>query len=199
MKSKISICPVIRILLITVFSAISSYCLAIVMYGRSVVYDRPTIRTAILMLILCFIVSMMIVRSRVKSREMLFKKYADVVHVTKHRLFGLLICCVFLFACAFYLNHCAGGYATIYVNKINNALHDWNSPMLRLLFCALPVWFTTPQLSATFIDIKDLHVLQVPGIITLVLASACFVMVMRSISFQRRLLIFKEVSNDTNS
>ena len=199
MKSKISVFPVIRILLVTVLSAISSYCLAIMLYGRSVVYDRPTIRTAILTFLICLIISTQIIQSRVKSREMLFQKYSDVVHVTKHRLIGLLICGAFLFVCAFYLNHCACDYATVYVTKINNALHDWNSPMLRLLFCALPVWFTTPQLSATFIDIKDLHMLQVPGVISLVLASACFVIVMRSISFQRRLLMFKEVSDDTDS
>ena len=192
-----NVATIMRIIVATINTMLTYYCLSVLLLSKLLVYDKPVVRTAIVLLLVIVFVNACVLQSKVRSYDELMHKYSDVVHIRKQDFIALIICMFTSFALGFYFNHCAKGYMFVYAPKVKDVLINANfAPTYQLLFCSLPTWLITPLLSPFYIDLVNMHGYIFPGLFFGAFASITMVYVQRSVLFQNNLLRFKE--NDNN-
>ena len=96
------------------------------------------------------------------------------------------------FLLAFKFTCSPGNYSTYYINNVNNVLINAEfTPAMRILFCSLPAWYTTPTFSM-YLDIDSLGKYLIPSVLCIVLYSIITLRSIRATIFQNKLLRLKK-------
>lgn len=183
----------------TLATSILLYILSIYLNNIILFTDIVSLKCTVILWIIFFCLLYFVGFSNVRTEDDLMLKYADVKHVTRSDILVYFVCRCVLLLLAFKFTCSPGDYSAYYVNNVNNVLINAEfTPAMRILFCSLPAWYTTPTFSM-YLDIDSLGRYLIPSMLCTVLYSILTLRSIRATVFQNKLLrLRKGVDNGSN-
>lgn len=190
---------VVRVCIMTLTTLILLYIFSIYLNNVILFADITSIKFTVMLWIIYFCLLYFVGFSNVKTEDDLMLKYVDVKHVTRSDILVYFVCRFALLVLAFKFTCSPGDYSTYYVNNVNNVLVNAEfTPAMRILFCSLPAWYTTPTFSM-YLDIDSLGKYLIPSVLCIVLYSIITLRSIRATVFQNKLLrLRKGADNGSN-
>lgn len=190
---------VVRVFIMTLATSILLYILSIYLNNIILFTDIVSLKCTVILWIIFFCLLYFVGFSNVRTEDDLMLKYADVKHVTRSDILVYFVCRCVLLLLAFKFTCSPGDYSAYYVNNVNNVLINAEfTPAMRILFCSLPAWYTTPTFSM-YLDIDSLGRYLIPSMLCTVLYSILTLRSIRATVFQNKLLrLRKGVDNGSN-
>lgn len=176
----------------TLATSVLLYILSIYLNNIILFKDVISLKCTTLLWILYFCLIHLVSFSNAKTEDDLMLKYADVKHITRSDILTYYVCRCILLLLAFKFTCSPGDYSAYYVNNVNNVLINAEfTPAMRILFCSLPAWYTTPTFSV-YLDIDSLGKYLIPSVLCIVLYSIITLRSIRATIFQNKLLRLKK-------